>query len=132
MSERLQITDVLAADLPDWRMIHQVLFVVYRTGSFAAGLKLVERIAEAAESANHHPDLTLTYPQVVVTLWSHDVGGVTDRDVALARTISTLAATAGHAADTSHTVVDDSNAPAFWVLADADGNRFCVCTNLQR
>jgi 4a-hydroxytetrahydrobiopterin dehydratase len=53
----------------------------------------VNRIGASAEKANHHPDLTLTYPQVRVTLSSHDVGGITSRDIDLARTIS------GHAAD---------------------------------
>jgi 4a-hydroxytetrahydrobiopterin dehydratase len=57
-----------------------------------SGLRLVNQIGDAAESANHHPDLLLTYPKVEVTLTSHDAGGVTSRDIAMARTISDLAA----------------------------------------
>lgn len=216
MSDRLTIADVLAADLPDWRMIQNALYATFATGDFAAGLALVQQIADAAESANHHPDLTLTYPRVEVKLSSHDVGGVTGRDLRLARTVSDLARQAGHAAETRHTVVefgldthdgaplipfwaaildgqlgkdgedvyvvtgphvpdvwfqqadllsevptqrwhpdvwvphdgaeerikaaldaggrlvDDTNAPSFWVLADPDENRVCICTNLDR
>ncbi|GAB2460237.1 VOC family protein [Nocardioides hungaricus] len=67
----------------------------FATGSFATGLELVTRIAEAAEEANHHPDVVLTYPQVDVDLHSHDVQGVTSRDIALARRISEIAAELG-------------------------------------
>lgn len=96
MTERLNLDDVTAADLADWRMIDDALFAEFSTGNFMSGLALVQRIAEAAEEANHHPDLTLTYPRVAVKLNSHDVGGVTQRDIDLARVISGLAADAGH------------------------------------
>ena len=67
----------------------------FKTGSFVKGLELVNRISEAAEEANHHPDVVLTYPQVDVDLVSHDVGGVTSRDLDLARRISAIAAELG-------------------------------------
>lgn len=216
MSDRLKLADVIAADLPDWRMIDNALYATYETGGFAYGLELLEKIGGAAEAADHHPDVTLTYPRLEVKLSSHDVGGVTERDLALARIISDLALDAGHAADTGHTVVefgldthdgprlarfwaavldadsegeegegsvaagayapavwfqqsdpsaeppaqrwhpdvwvphdgaeerikaaldaggklvDDTHAPSFWVLADPDGNKVCVCTSLDR
>ncbi len=94
---RLTESEVLEADLTDWRMSDDALHAVFDTGSFVAGLAFVERIAEAAEAANHHPDITLTYPRVGVKLWSHDVGGVTRRDIDLAVVISGLAVVAGHA-----------------------------------
>ena len=95
MSETLKLADVLAANLPDWRMIRNALYATFKTGKFTAGLAFVQRITDAAESANHHPDLTLTYPEVAVTLSSHDVGGITSRDIDLARTISDHAAELG-------------------------------------
>ncbi len=63
-----------------------------RPATSRTGLRLVNRIGGAAESANHHPDLVLTYPHVEVTLTSHDAGGVTSRDISMARTISGFAA----------------------------------------
>ena len=198
--------------LEDWRFFLNRLHARFRTGSFVKGLELVTRIAEAAEEVDHHPDVVLTYPQVDVDLHSHDVGGVTSRDVALARRISAIAAELGaqpvprdvstlelaldvpdaaevkpfwaavlgyadsrydtevmdpggrnntlwfqHAPDATGevqqrfhldivvprevaeervhaavaaggTLVSEDAVPAFWVLADAHGNKVCVCT----
>jgi 4a-hydroxytetrahydrobiopterin dehydratase len=83
--------EVAAEGLSDWTFEDDALHAHFDTGSFATGLRLVNRIGEAAESANHHPDLVLTYPHVEVTLTSHDAGGVTSRDTAMARQISELA-----------------------------------------
>ncbi len=204
--------EVRAAGLDDWRQVERLLCTRYRTGDFAAALALLDRIGAAAEAANHHPDVALGYGQLEVRLISHDAGGITQRDVDLARTISGLAAKAGATADVASltvveagldaavpervrpfwaamlgatdtgediqhpdgaapnvwfqvpeqptpsgqveqrwhldiwvpndqaqaridaalaaggTMVDDSHAPSFWVLADADGNRSCICT----
>src|ERR1044072_1327504 len=87
--------DIDAADLPDWRLFGSALFTRFRTGNFAAGLRLLDAIGAAAEAANHHPDLDLRYPHLNVKLYSHDAGGVTARDVSLARQISQLAAAHG-------------------------------------
>ncbi|AXK45682.1 4a-hydroxytetrahydrobiopterin dehydratase [Brachybacterium saurashtrense] len=78
-----------------WRMEDGLLTARFATGDFATGLELVARLGASAESANHHPDVTLTYPTVTVTLTSHDVGGVTGRDIALAQQASEHAAALG-------------------------------------
>lgn len=75
----------ISAALPaGWRQDGQTITARFATGDFATGLELVLRIGGSAEQANHHPDLTLTYPEVTVTLSSHDVGGITSRDLDLA------------------------------------------------
>ena len=94
-------TQIEAEGLADWRLLLQVLRTRYRTGDFATGLRLVNRIGEAAEAANHHPDLELGYGSLDIRLSSHDVDGVTQRDVRLARTISELAVDEGAAAEPS-------------------------------
>jgi 4a-hydroxytetrahydrobiopterin dehydratase len=211
--QKLRYPQVMAEEgLADWRFFLVKLHARFRTGSFVKGLELVTRITEAAEDANHHPDVVLTYPHVDVDLVSHDVGGVTSRDVALARTISEIAAELGVASaprevstlelaldvpdadevrpfwaavlgyahhdtwpevfdpggrnntlwfqkapdatgevqqrfhldivvprevaeervqaavDAGGTLVSTDAVPAFWVLADAHGNKVCVCT----
>jgi 4a-hydroxytetrahydrobiopterin dehydratase len=203
--------DVEAANLAEWRIMHFTLQARFRTGDFVTGLKFVNEIGEAAEAMNHHPDLDLRYPTVHVRLSSHDVGGLTQRDLDLARQISEIAARMGATADTAAvqvlelaldthdhaeiapfwaavldmetssegdevvdpsgilptiwfqdseandaphqrwhldirvppevaaariqaaldaggTLVSDDEAPAFWVLADKQGNQACVCT----
>lgn len=204
----LRYPQVLAEELADWRFFVKKLHARFRTGSFVKGLELVTRITEAAD---HHPDVVLTYPHVDVDLHSHDVNGVTSRDIDLARRISAIAVDLGvesaprevstlelgldapdgdvikpfwttvlgytdeyfhevqdpagrnntlwfqeapeatgevqqrfhldivvprevaeervqAAVDAGGTLVTDEYAPAFWVLADAHGNKVCVCT----
>lgn len=93
--KRVGYPEVVDADLPDWRFFLEKLHARFATGSFTTGLELVTRITEAAEAADHHPDVVLTYPHVDVDLSSHDVGAVTSRDVDLAREISAIAASLG-------------------------------------
>src|SRR5690606_33690268 len=80
------------AGLADWTHRDERLTAVFATKRFAVGLELVNRIGEAAEAAGHHPDIALSYPEVRVALSSHDVGGITSRDIELARSISERAA----------------------------------------
>lgn len=203
-----QIADL---GLHGWVFLSDGLRTRVATGGFAAGLALVDAIGAAAERADHHPDLDLRWGHVDVRLWSHDAGGVTQRDVDLARTVSDLVVQAGLSADGSSLqsvelaldspdagavlpfwgaflaferrpgaddevrdpagthppvwvqasgaaeprqrwhldvwvdpgqvqgridaavaaggrLVDDTQAPSFWVLEDPDGNRSCLCT----
>lgn len=199
--------------LDGWVFLLGGLQTRIRTPDFATGLSVVNAIGAAAEEMNHHPDLDLRYTHVDVRLTSHDARGVTDRDIRLARTISSIAAHAGVemecasvsrlelALDTpafetvlpfwravlamehlagpglgdelrdpsgvlpavwfqtsgrgeprqrwhpdvwldpaqvgprieaalaaGGTLVSDDEAPSFWVLADPDGNKACLCT----
>lgn len=210
--------DVAAELLTDWRTLFETALVArFTTADFASALTLVDAIGAAADEADHHPDLRLSWGRVDVTLSSHDVGGVTQRDVRLAREISELAGKQGAtsdsdtlsvvelaldspdlaavrpfwaavlgydlegsrpdevvdptgvgpalwfqesessdpdhemrfhldirvpheraeariaaALDAGGTLVSDERAPAFWVLADAQGNKACITTWLGR
>lgn len=205
-----QIAD---AALDGWVLLVGGLQTRLRTRDFATGLAVVNAVGAAAEQMDHHPDVDLRYPHVDVRLTSHDAGGVTERDVRLARAISSIAADAGveldgasvvrlelaldtpaaevvqpfwravlameHTADgelgdpsgvlpvvwfqpsgseeprqrwhldvwvdpaqvqpridaalaAGGTLVSDDQAPSFWVLADPDGNRMCLCTWQER
>lgn len=99
--ERLTAGQVREAGLTDWRQIQGRIKARFRTGDFATGLALVNRIGEAAEAVDHHPDILLTWSDVIVTLASHDVRGITSRDLDLARQISSLAAERGIDSDVS-------------------------------
>lgn len=203
--------EIADAGLSDWSLLRGGLQTRLLTKDFVTGLRLVGRIGAAAEAANHHPNLDLRYRHLDIRLTSHDVAGVTARDLALAGAISEMADAEGVVAvprgaklvevalDTPDVeavlpfwqavlemrefrgseygpelrddvlpslwfqqsgsseprqrfhldlwvapevvegriaaaiaaggvLVSDADAPAFWVLADADGNRVCLCT----
>lgn len=97
--QRFSGDEISTMGLDDWRAILGALQARFLTGRFDVGLTLVQRIAAAAEEMNHHPDLDLRYPHLNVRLMSHDVNGMTQRDVDLARRISAMAADLGVRAD---------------------------------
>ncbi|ANC29652.1 4a-hydroxytetrahydrobiopterin dehydratase [Isoptericola dokdonensis] len=74
-----------------WTVADGAAQAVFDTGSFAAGVQLVDAIGELADAADHHPDVDLRYPTVTVRCTSHDVGGLSERDVALAARITAAA-----------------------------------------
>jgi 4a-hydroxytetrahydrobiopterin dehydratase len=76
----------------DFIHLEDALYCGYRTQNFAAGVRLVDAVAAVADAQNHHPDVTLRFREVGFTLSSHDVGGVTQRDLDLALRIQELAA----------------------------------------
>lgn len=213
------LTDAAVTEQVDprhWRVVLGQVRATFRTGSFERGVELVRQVAAAAEELGHHPDVHLTYPTVQVSTVTHDAGGLTARDVALAGRVTAIADALGVDADVTgpqsiemaidaldipavvpfwravlgyqderpvapdatpalvdpagvgpsvwfqqmdaprpqrnrihldvsvpHDVavarveaalaagghlVSDRRAPAFWVLADAEGNEACVCT----
>jgi len=87
-----QIADL---DLGAWANLVGGLQTRIRTRDFATGLQVLNAIGAAAEEMNHHPDLDLRYSRIDVRLSSHDAGGITERDVQLARRIGDIAAAAG-------------------------------------
>ena len=96
--DRVRLTSAQVADEPgldDWRMLFAKLHASFRTDDFASALRLVDAIGAVAEEMDHHPDVELGWGRVRVVSWSHDVAGVTARDLRLARRVSGLAAEQG-------------------------------------
>ena len=58
--------------------------------SFVPAMAFVNRVAEAAERANHHPDITINYNRVTMALSTHSAGGITQNDFDLAQQINRL------------------------------------------
>ena len=78
-------------DLPGWEPRGLTIAKEYRFDDFTAALGFVVRLGCRAEAANHHPDVDIRYSRVIVTLSTHSAGGVTEKDVALAREAEALA-----------------------------------------
>jgi len=90
-----------AARVEDWRVLFGGACAHFRTGSFAAGVALVDAIGRLAAATNHHPDVDLRNGGVTVRLRSYDIDGLSERDVALAQQISAAARELGVPADPS-------------------------------
>lgn len=93
MTERITPAQFLGASgVEDWAVLPgERARANFRTGSFATGVRLVDAIGVLADAANHHPDVDLRYGNVTVFLSTHDVQGLSQRDIELARQISAAA-----------------------------------------
>jgi 4a-hydroxytetrahydrobiopterin dehydratase len=91
--ERLSDLEIQRAlgTLPGWSRRGTVLTKTYTLKTFPDVIALVGRIATEAERMNHHPDLDIRYNKLVCTLSTHDAGGITKNDLALAAKIEELA-----------------------------------------
>jgi 4a-hydroxytetrahydrobiopterin dehydratase len=82
--------DELAAlirELPAWAVEDGQLVRTWTFADFVQAMAFVNRIAQLAEEANHHPDIDIRYNRVKLALVSHDAGGITARDADMARLI---------------------------------------------
>ena len=84
-----EIRDRLTA-LPSWEYREGALQRELRFRSFADAFSFMTAVAFAAERRNHHPDWSNVYDKVTIRLTTHDAGGVTDADFALAEEISAI------------------------------------------
>jgi 4a-hydroxytetrahydrobiopterin dehydratase len=73
------------AELPEWSRSGDSIQRTLSFENFAGAMEFVNRIAELAEAQQHHPDIMIRYNKVTLTLSTHDAGGITERDFALAR-----------------------------------------------
>lgn len=73
--------------LPGWTRRGSALARTFEFPDFPAAIAFVSRIADAAESMDHHPDIDIRYTKVTCTLSTHSAGGITQRDFKLAEAI---------------------------------------------
>jgi 4a-hydroxytetrahydrobiopterin dehydratase len=71
---------------------HQELTRTFRFKGFLPGVRLVDAIADVAEAEGHHPDLHLSYGSLMVDLWTHAAGGLTENDFILAAKMDRIGA----------------------------------------
>ena len=89
MAELLAADDLARhlADLPDWEVVDGKLHREIVLDDFAAAFGLMAEVAVWAEKLNHHPEWSNVYNRVTIDLVTHDAGGLTDLDIALARRV---------------------------------------------
>ena len=88
-----EINDRLAA-LPGWQLdaARAALYRQLKLKDFSSAFALMTRIALAAEKADHHPEWSNVYNRIDIWLTTHDAGGVSERDFALAAAINAMLA----------------------------------------
>ena len=76
--------------LPEWYLRGHAIRRDFEFKDFTKAMAFVNQLAEVAETMNHHPDIDIRYNKVSLALTSHDSGGVTNRDLKLAKKISEM------------------------------------------
>ena len=81
--------------LPGWSLADGMLKKTFQHPSFPEAIVFVNAVAQLAEVANHHPDIDIRYSNITLGLVTHDAGGITEKDVALAREVEEARRRAG-------------------------------------
>jgi 4a-hydroxytetrahydrobiopterin dehydratase len=92
MSELIEDDDLTAAlkKCPEWDYEKKAITRTVEFEEFMDAIDFVNDLAEIAEEAQHHPDITIKHTKVTLRLTTHDAGGVTDLDVELAQRVDNL------------------------------------------
>lgn len=78
------------AEVPAWTRQGEEIERVWKFTDFAEAMKFVNRVADLAEAADHHPDITIVWNRVTLRLSTHDRGGLTGLDFSLAKQIDAV------------------------------------------
>jgi 4a-hydroxytetrahydrobiopterin dehydratase len=76
--------------LSGWARRGSAIVKTYQFKTFPEAIGFVGRVAEVAEAANHHPDIDIRYTKIICSLSTHDSGGVTQKDLDLARAMESV------------------------------------------
>jgi len=76
---------------PEWSLSGGALQRTFAFDDFLGAMSFVNRVAALAEALQHHPDIMIRYSKVTLTLSTHDVGGISERDFAFASQVGAVA-----------------------------------------
>ena len=95
--EKLSQEDIEArlAEFPEWALSGDALQRTIQFEDFLAAMRFVDEVAAIAEAQQHHPDIMIRYNKVTFTVSTHDAGGLTEKDFALARDVDGALVSAG-------------------------------------
>jgi 4a-hydroxytetrahydrobiopterin dehydratase len=83
--------DASLSEMGGWTFLGNAIHKDFAFPGFRGAIAFVNRVAERADAAGHHPDIEIHYNRVLISLSTHDAGGVTEKDVALAAEIDAVA-----------------------------------------
>jgi len=76
--------------MPEWSLAGNAIHRKFSFKAFMPAIAFVNKIAAAAEQTNHHPDITINYSQVGISLSTHSESGITQKDFQLAEAINKI------------------------------------------
>ncbi|HUQ99645.1 MAG TPA: 4a-hydroxytetrahydrobiopterin dehydratase [Gemmatimonadaceae bacterium] len=79
-------------NLPGWSRRGDLITKTFQFRNFLAGINFVNAVAKAAETVDHHPDIDIRYTKIICSLSTHSAGGITQKDLDLAKQMDSLAA----------------------------------------
>ncbi|WP_214703768.1 MULTISPECIES: 4a-hydroxytetrahydrobiopterin dehydratase [unclassified Exiguobacterium] len=79
-----ELTDELSR-LRGWQEVNGEIQKTYRLETFPEAIQFVHLVADLAESLDHHPNILIEYRDVTLTVSTHDEGGITEKDITLAK-----------------------------------------------
>jgi 4a-hydroxytetrahydrobiopterin dehydratase len=74
----------------EWSLVGEAIQRTFQLKDFVGAMRFINAVADAAESAQHHPDILIRYNLVTLTLATHDAGGITQKDFDLALRIDSI------------------------------------------
>jgi 4a-hydroxytetrahydrobiopterin dehydratase len=83
-------------ELPGWRRDGNEIVKTFEFDGFGSAMNFVNRVADAAQAADHHPDIDIRWNKVTLTLSTHSAGGLTERDTKLAHRFEHLSGEREH------------------------------------
>jgi 4a-hydroxytetrahydrobiopterin dehydratase len=83
------------AGMPGWKLDDDEIEKDFKFADFKQAMAFVNRVADAAEAMDHHPDIEIKYNKVEMSLSTHSEGGVTEKDFTLAQQIDAAAQSVG-------------------------------------
>jgi 4a-hydroxytetrahydrobiopterin dehydratase len=81
---------ILLKEIPQWSLKDKAIERIFQFKDFRESIKFVNRVADAAEQENHHPDIHIYYSKVHIVLSTHKIGGLSRNDFILAAKIDEL------------------------------------------
>ena len=85
-----KLTNKIKSDLNEWAIQNELLVKEFEFSTFQDAINFVNAVAKIADEADHHPDIFISYNKVKISLITHDIGEISEKDYSLAKGIEFL------------------------------------------
>lgn len=86
----IELMNKIKLDLNEWIIHNELLVKEFVFSTFQDAINFVNTVAKIADEADHHPDIFISYNKVKISLITHDLGEISEKDYSLAKEIESL------------------------------------------